>query len=118
MKKQKLPTPASIDKTMVDLAHIINHSQTIGDYLQSIVDASRNETTCPQGLLSMAWGLLNMADAVLYNAEHAAKYEDEANKRPLKEEQEDTASLTPYIRKYRHRLGSLVRDISSAVPVE
>jgi len=109
----RLPNP---DVTAERLMKYLNHQATDETVRQAFLNASRDSNSCPQGLLNLAYNLVELAQVILENAEYAAKYEDEQNRQYVGTDDE-TESLLPHIKEFDQALQKAVDDVAGNVPM-
>lgn len=94
----------------------LNHQATDETVRLAFLNASRDSNSCPQGLLNLAYNLVELAQVILENAEYAAKFEDEQN-RQYADTDEEVPSLLPHIKKFDQALQKAVDDVAGNVPM-
>jgi hypothetical protein len=116
--KRTKPTPISkADKIATRLAKYLDGHCADHELRLAVLNATRDENSCPQGLLNMAWSLVELAQVVLENAEYAAKYEDEVNAK-FKGTDEEVLSLLPFIKEFDKALQTARDEVAGSVPLE
>jgi hypothetical protein len=95
----------------------LNHQATDQTIRLAFLNASRDSNSCPQGLLNLAYNLVELAQVILENAEYAAKYEDEQNRQYVGTDDE-TEPLLPYVKEFNQALQKAVDDVAGSVPLE
>jgi hypothetical protein len=116
--KRSKPTPISkADKIATSLAKYLNGHCADHELRLAVLNATRDENSCPQGLLNMAWSLVELAQVVLENAEHAAKYEDKLNAK-FKGTDEESPPFLPFIKEFDKALQTARDDVAGSVPLE
>ena len=95
----------------------LNYQATDQTIRLAFLNASRDSNSCPQGLLNLAYNLVQLAQVVLENAEYAAKHEDEVNKE-FAGTDDETLSLRPFIKDFDTALQKAVDNVAGNVPLE
>ena len=113
LKPMRLPNP---DITAERLMKYLNHQATDQTVRLAFLNASRDSNSCPQGLLNLAFNLVQLAQVVLENAEYAAKHEDEQNKEYVGTDDE-VLSLLPHVKKFDQALQNAIDDVDGNVPM-
>lgn len=94
----------------------LNHQATDETVRLAFLNASRDSNSCPQGLLNLAYNLVELAQVILENAEYAAKHEDEQH-RQFEGTDDEVQSLLPHIKKFDQALQKAVDDVAGNVPM-
>lgn len=115
-KRSKIRTPKA-DMIAINLAEYLNQNNADYDLRLAVLNATRDEQSCPQGLLNTAWSLVCLAQIVLENAEYAARFEDKANAK-FRGTDEEVLSLLPFIKDFDKALQCACDEVAGSVPLE
>ena len=115
IKRTKVRTP-KVDSIAINLARHLEHNGADHSIRLAFLNATRDEQSCPQGLLNTAWNLVYLAQVILENAEYAAQFEDKANAE-LKGTDEEVQSLRPFIKDFDKALQSARDEVAGNVPL-
>jgi hypothetical protein len=94
----------------------LNHQATDESVRLAFLNASRDSNSCPQGLLNLAYNLVELAQVILESAEYAAKHEDEQDRQYVGTDDE-VQSLLPHIKTFDQALQKAIDDVAGNVPM-
>lgn len=115
IKRTKVRTP-KVDTIAENLARHLEVEGADHSIRLAFLNATRDQQSCPQGLLNIAWNLVYLAQIVLENAEYAAQYEDNVNAK-YKGTDEEVLSLLPFIKDFDKALQSARDEVAGNVPL-
>lgn len=99
------------------LTKYLEHNAADHDLRLALLNSTRDENSCPQGLLNYAYSLVQLAQVVLENAQYASAWEDRQNQ-IYKGTEDETLSMLPFIMDFDKALQKARDEVAGSVPLE